>query len=73
MLSLGAVAIPMSTNDGRIKENLAATKIKLTPEEMERLRGIDRNTKLFTGAPFLREGETAEDFWDTAKDEAFVL
>ena len=73
VLNLGTVTIPKSTNESRIKENLAATKIMLTPEEMERLRGIDKNERLFPLSSFLKEGESLEDFWDIAKDEAFVL
>ena len=73
MLHLGTVAIPKSANEGRIKENLAATMIKLTLDEMERLKGIDMNRRLFVGASYLKEGETLEDLWDMAKDEAFVL
>ena len=73
MLHLGTVTIPKSANEGRIKENLAATMIKLMPDEMEKLKDIDMNRRLFVGASYLKEGETLEDLWDMAKDEAFVL
>ena len=73
MLHIGTVAIPKSTNEGRIKENLGATKIKLTPEEMERLRGIDRNKRLFLMELFWKEGDTMETVFDVSQDEAFML
>ena len=73
MLHIGTVAIPKSTNEGRIKENLGATKIKLTPEEMERLRGIDRNERLFLAKPFWKEDDTMETVFDVSQDEAFML
>ena len=67
------MTIPKSTNEDRIKENLAASKIKLTPEEMERLRNIDKNERLYTFKPFMREEDSVETFWDTIEDESFVL
>ena len=67
------MTIPKSTNKDRIKENLAASKIKFTPEEIERLRNIDKNERLYTFKPFMREEESVETFWDTIEDEAFVL
>ena len=72
MLHLGIVAIPKSTNEGRIKENLAATRIKLSPEEVETLKGIDRNKRLFL-MEYFTEGKTIEEVFDVAADEAFVL
>ena len=72
MLHLRIVAIPKSTNEGRIKENLAATRIKLSPEEVETLKGIDRNKRLFL-MEYFTEGKTIEEVFDVAADEAFVL
>ena len=73
MLHLGAVTIAKSTNEGRIKENLAATRIKLSPEEVETLKGVDRNKRLFTWKAFWKEEDTLESVFDIAEDEAFVL
>ena len=74
MLHLGAVAIPKSTNEGRIKENLAATRIRLSPEEMETLKGVDRNKRLFGIESFFEDKNiTAGSFFDVDADEALVL
>ena len=72
MLHIGTVAIPKSINEGRIKENLAATEIKLTPEEVERIKGVDRNKRLF-GMESFTQGMDTESVFDTAADEAYVL
>ena len=72
MLHIGTVAIPKSTNEGRIKENLAATKINLTPEEVERIKGVDKNKRLF-GMESFTQGMSPESVFDTAADEACVV
>ena len=74
MLHLGVVTIPKSTNEGRIKENLAATRIRLTPEEVETLKGVDRNKRLFAiEVLFKNENFTTDSVFDVTADEAFVL
>ena len=74
MLHLGVVAIPKSTNEGRIKENLAATKIRLSPEEVETLKSVDRNKRLFAiESLFKDENITTDSVFDVTADEDFVL
>ena len=74
MLHLGVVAIPKSTNEGRIRENLAATRIRLSPEEVETLKGVDRNKRLFAiESLFKDENITTDSVFDVTADEDFML
>lgn len=67
------MVIPKSTSEARIKENFASTKVSLSGEEMERLKGIDKNHRLFTGEYYLKSGVTVEQCWDVAADEAYTF
>ena len=67
------MVIPKSTSESRIKENLKATEITLTSEEVEQLKGIDKNTRPFRGEFFLPKGVTVEQAWDVDTDKKFVV
>ena len=67
------MVIPKSTSESRIKENLKATEITLTSEEVEQLKRIDKNTRLFRGEFFLPKSVTVEQAWDVAADEKYVI
>ena len=41
------MVIPKSVNPKRIAENFKATQITLDADEIQRLRDIDKNTRLF--------------------------
>ena len=62
----GGVAIPFSTNPRNVSANLsAAVQDPLTPEEMSRMQGIDRQNRLIKGQVFLwRDGQDWRDLWD---------
>ena len=47
-LHRGFVVIPKSVTSTRIAENFESTKVKLDPEDMRRLRDIDRNIRLLS-------------------------
>lgn len=72
LLQLGLVVIPKSVTESRIIENLKATELVLTDEEMKSLRAIDKNCRLFTFKVF-DSSKTLDDIWDISSDEAFVL
>ena len=72
MLHLGMMVIPKSTSEKRIKENLAACDISLTPDEMKRLEAIDRNRRLFLLDFLQPKGVSQKEAWDVAADEAFT-
>ncbi len=55
-LNRGLSVIPKSTNEGRIKENLEADKISLTPEEVEGLMKEDKGYRIVDGSFWTREG-----------------
>jgi len=60
----GTIVIPKSTNEGRIKENLACLKIKLDDDDMAKLNGIEtryRYVKQFWAIP---PGSPPESLWD---------
>lgn len=58
--------------ESRIIENLKATEITLTSDEIEKLKGLDRNARLFTFL-IVNPGKTLEETWDMAQDEAYQI
>lgn len=62
----GQVPIPFSTNPKNIEANLKAVSgDPLKPEEMEAIRGCERNSRLIKGQVFLWEGaQSWLDLWD---------
>jgi alcohol dehydrogenase (NADP+) len=62
----GQVPIPFSTNPRNYVSNLqGVTGEPLTDEEMEQIKGIDRNCRLIKGQVFLwKDGQNWEDLWD---------
>ena len=72
LLQLGLVVIPKSVTESRIIENLKATELVLTDEEMKSLRAIDKNCRLLSFQWFAPD-KTLDQIWDMSEDEAFVL
>ena len=66
-LHRGIAAIPKSVNPSRLRENLAATEVELTPADLEQIAGLDRNYRLVDGAFWAVEGGpwTVQSLWDT--------
>lgn len=62
----GQTPIPFSTKRSHFISNLMGIVADpLTAEEMERIRGIDRNCRLIKGQVFTwKEGQAWEDLWD---------
>jgi alcohol dehydrogenase (NADP+) len=62
----GTAVIPKSVNPQRLKENLAAADIELTPQEMEIMRGLDLHYRYIKGNFWCLEGSdyTLENLWD---------
>lgn len=62
----GQVPIPMSTRRRNYLSNLkAVSSDPLSPEEMHRIGGIDRDCRLVKGQVFLwKPGQSWEDLWD---------
>jgi diketogulonate reductase-like aldo/keto reductase len=62
----GQVPIPFSTNPRNIEANLrAVSEDPLTPQEMDALKGCERNSRLIKGQVFLWEGAQGWlDLWD---------
>lgn len=65
-LQRGLVVIPFSTKRSKYTANLkSALMDDLTSDEMEAIRGIDRNCRLIKGQVFTWEGSRGwEDLWD---------
>lgn len=65
-LQRGTSVIPKSTNESRIRENLAACEITLTEAEMTDLAAIDRGHRYIDGSFWCPEGSpwTLETLWD---------
>ena len=73
LLHLGLIVIPKSATESRILENLKATEITLMSEDIARLKGIDKNCRLFKFTNFLPPGMTFDMLWDTKEDEAYEI
>ena len=65
--------IPKSTNPKRIAENIKSTEIKLDADDMQRLRGVDKNYRLLKLDFLLKQGEKWQEAWDIEDDEKFVI
>lgn len=71
---MGDVTIPKSTEEDHIKENFDATKINLEPEEVERIKRLDRNLRRNTyDWLFLPRIDSVENAWDVTSDSAYIL
>ena len=70
----GDVTIPKSTDDKRIVENFQSVKIKLSAEDMDRLKVLDKNLRLYTFDWLFRPDiDTVDSAWDVNEDSAFGL
>ena len=65
------VVIPKSVTESRIIENLKSTDVVLSDDEVQRLKDIDKNFRLFNFQFF--DPENKLNLWDEAQDEAFTL
>ena len=50
LMAEGHAAIPASSNPDHLRANLAAMDVRLTPEEIERIRGLDRGERTINPA-----------------------
>ena len=75
LLHLGLIVIPKSVSESRILENLKATEITLTQEEIDRLKAIDKNLRYFSMKRFLPPNSsiTVETVWDIVEDEEYNI
>ncbi|WP_241992539.1 aldo/keto reductase family protein [Cryobacterium lactosi] len=61
----GHIPIPFAVKSAQIEANLRAAEIRLTPHELEELRGVERNSRLIKGQVFLWPGSADWlDLWD---------
>ena len=61
----GTVCIPKSVHENRIKENFDVFDFELTPEEMERIRAMDRGTRFVDPSVLLYAGKfDPKEHWD---------
>ena len=65
-LQSGVSTIPKSVSPARLQENLAAAGIQLTPNDLERIAGMDQHRRLVDGSFWLLEGSpwTLQTLWD---------
>ena len=61
-----------SVSESRIVQNLKATEISLTLEEVDRLKALNKNLRLFSMDVFL-PGVPQEILWDVPEDEAYMI
>lgn len=61
----GVIPIPFSVKQHQLREAFESTSIRFSPEEINALRGADRNNRLIKGHVFLWEGAGSWlDLWD---------
>ena len=62
----GISVIPKSVTPSRLRENLAAAEIELSPTDLERIAGLDQNYRLIDGSFWVIEGGpwTVQTIWD---------
>lgn len=65
-LARGTAAIPKSVHPGRMRENLAAAELVLSPEDLRRIAGLERGRRYVTGSFWVKPGGpyTLADLWD---------
>jgi alcohol dehydrogenase (NADP+) len=65
-LQSGFSTIPKSVSPTRLRENLAAADLPLTPSDLERIAGLDQHRRLVDGSFWLLEGSpwTLQSLWD---------
>lgn len=67
-LQSGISTIPKSVSPARLRENLAAAEISLTPADLERIAALDQHLRLVDGSFWLLEGSpwSLQNLWDEA-------
>ena len=62
----GISVIPKSVTPSRLRENLAAADITLSPMDVDRIGGLDQNYRLLDGSFWVKEGGpwTLQTIWD---------
>ncbi|APG59379.1 aldo/keto reductase [Christiangramia salexigens] len=60
----GTAVIPKSTNEGRIKENLASAGYQLDEEDMKAIADLDKHFRFVTGKFFETEGNSYDNIYD---------
>ena len=65
-LQSGVSTIPKSVSPERLRDNLAAADLQLTPADLERIAGLDQHRRLVDGSFWLLEGGpwTLQRLWD---------
>ena len=67
-LHSGISTIPKSVSPARLRENLAAADLALTPGDLERIAELDQHLRLVDGSFWLMDGSpwTPQNLWDEA-------
>ncbi len=62
----GVAVIPKSVNKSRIEENFKAAEVTLTPQDMEKILGLDQHLRYIDGTTWTIEGSpnTLESLWE---------
>ena len=62
----GISVIPKSVTPSRLRENLAAAEIELSPADLDRIAGLNQNYRLIDGSFWVMEGGpwTVQTIWD---------
>ena len=68
------MTIPKSTNEARLVENFKSVNVKLTPGDMERLKGLDKGLRLNPFDWLFKPAiDTVDSAWDVKEDGDYVM
>ena len=70
---MGLIVIPKSVNESRIIQNLKATEITLNPDDIQRLKDVNRDLRYLDFTWFGSAGSTGDIMFDKEQDEAYKL
>ena len=67
------IVIPKSTKPKRLAKNIKLTEIKLDADDMQCLKGVDKNFRLLKLEFFLKQEWKWQEAWDIEEDEKFMI
>ena len=67
----GMSVIPKTVTKERVHQNLAATKVKLSDEDMAKLYAINKNLR-YLRQFMVKAGQSLDEYWDVERDAKFM-
>ena len=71
LLHIGIIVLPKSITESRIIQNLKSAEIVFTDGELQRLKGLNKDLRLFTAEKIANL--PVEEIWDIKWDEEYKI